>query len=899
MHQDETAQSQKTRDTLAWFAGAVVLAVIGFYFAPRESIDVRADYLNTWSDLPLIGLVAFAIAFRRPPSASGREHRFWIAWAAGFGCWFVGRLGWGVFWYVGLPIDLIGDFFFMLLYVGLLIGLEHDPGGPAPSGFEKRLRQLTTGGGVILLLAIFVYFTLIPALVKPDTYDSWKPAVLGTVVFDTYVFVRLYGRYRQTRDPYWQQVYRWLATGFGLWVITDALDVYTTFHAIEILEEGMPLYLFWYVPNVLLVCGVLVSRKSHSPSEIAARKNQPVTMAGPLGGTPLLVYVFILPLTHVALNQAGLADADLRGAREILLAVSTAVMAGIIYKTHRMVLAKNRHLSGEYESVSQSLAITNQGLEERVRQRTAELEIANRHLAQDLEQRDQTERRMRAAEARNRALIQAVPDALILVDHRGLVQDIYSGRTKLEDVDLQSVQGSALSNLIPVEHRSEVAYTLGLIRDGVKAEAGPLALEYSGGTQHLEFRFGRCGEDEILVVIQDVTERRAFESSLQQSQKLESLGVMAGGIAHDFNNLLTGILGNAQLSREILTEETAVDARLAAIENCATRAAKLTNNLLAYAGEAHIEREPLNLVTVFTEMETLLAAAIPKRASFEMRIGSEPLWVMGNEAQLTQILLNLARNATESLTDGNGSVLVDMGLCQIPDTGVNKQILGDKPAPGQYVRLRVQDTGSGMTSETQKRIFDPFFTSKGTGRGLGLAAVLGIVSHHDGALSLDSTLGQGTEFSVYFPACEDPELRSNETAKTQLLSGMGTILVADDENGVRQLITAFLNRHGIATIEAADGAQAVEIARNHQGQLAAIVMDYAMPKLTGLEAYHLIRRKDADVPFILMSGYGQREALSSLVDEPRTVFLKKPFALNEFAAALNQQFRFLSKEANG
>ena len=892
MQQEQADTVSPIRDPQVWFAAVVTLVTLVLYFVHMKSVEARADYIYLWGDLPLIALVAIAIGFRRPPAASNRERGFWRAWAIGFGCWFFGRLAWGLFYDVGLPIDLVSDFFFMLLYVGLLIGLELDPGGPEPTKFQDRLRRYTTGGGILLLLAIFVYFTLIPMLMRPVTYDSWVPAIIGTVIFDVYVVVRLYGRYKSSRSDYWKRVYSWLGAAFAIWVATDSIDVIATFQPIGLLEEGQPLYLIWYVPCIILVAGAMVSRQPHNRTP-AARPHQ-VTMAGPMGGTPLLVYVFILPLAHVFMHQTGLADQEMRSTREIMLVITTLLMAGYIYRVHQIILWENRRLRRGYEDLSLSLETANRELEDRVQQRTGELEFANLRLAEDISQRAAVERRLRAAEARNHALIQAVPDALILVDYEGVVQDVYSGRTDLDQVDLSSSKGQVLSQLLPAEFQTDVEDALNRISGRVVEEFGPLAVENNSQTQQLEFRFGQCGDDEILVVVQDVTERRAFESSLQQSQKLESLGVMAGGIAHDFNNLLTSILGNAQLAREILTEKTEAKDSLAAIEGCAVRAAKLTNNLLAYAGEAHIEREPMDLVAVFVEMKTLLATAIPKRAHFEFEMGSEPLWIVGNEAQLTQILLNLARNAAEALTDGNDSVRVDMQRCQIPETGLVKQVLGDKPAAGEYVRLRVRDTGCGMVAETQKRIFDPFFTSKGAGRGLGLAAVLGIVSHHNGALTLESTLGKGTEVSVYFPACANPDLQKINAARGQGLRGSGTILVVDDEKEVRDLTSAYLKRRGFAIVQAIDGAEAVKQAHAHQGQLTAIVMDYSMPRLTGVEAFHLIRREDKQVPVILMSGYGQREALRSLEGEPRTGFLKKPFELKELTTLLQQQFGLLT-----
>lgn len=873
---------------LVWLSVLVFVAAAIPYFMPALQGETLLTYSDVWSDVPLLGLVVFLILVRRPAVTSQRERIFWRAIAAGFSCWLAGRSIWGVSYSLGHPLDLTADFFFQMFYVCFLVALEMNPGRRPLSEFERRLRRYTLSGGTIVLLAIFAYFTVIPALLNRASYESWIPATISTMVLDTYVLVRLYGRYRSSEDPHWRRVYGWMSIAFAVWVVTSSLETVWLFDLLPVVYEATLFDLFWYVPYGLFIASVMAGRRRHDSAISPARNDESVALADFPDGTPMVPYAFALPLMHAFLVMVGISDEILRPARELLLVGVSLILAGLIYWTQRLILRENRRLRQGFADVSRNLEVANASLEQRVRDRTADLQNANRRQAAEIQERQQVEQQLRAAEARNRALIDAVPDALVLVDGAGVVRDVSPSRADTDYLNLGRSLGRPLGEFLPRRCRSEVERALAQVHGGRGPRAIPTQFESPDGTRHLDLRFGRCRAGEILVLVQDVTQRREFESSLQQSQKLESLGIMAGGIAHDFNNLLASILGNAQLSREALGEGAHVPSTLAAIESSAIRAAKLTGNLLAYAGEAHIELERLNLVPVFAELDTMLGAAIPKRIALTVEIGTEELWVDGNEAQLTQILLNLVRNAAEALAGGNGRIEADLHRVEVTASGLSGLVMGDPPAAGRYVRIRVSDNGCGMDAETQQRIFDPFYTSKGTGRGLGLAAVLGIVSHHHGALTLHSTPGQGTTFAVFLPARAAPARRDTERASTSRLHGSGTILIADDEPDVRELIVAFLQSRGFETIEATNGKEAVVVAQAHTGRLAAVVLDYAMPEMNGVDALGIIRREDPSVPVVMMSGYGERQALASLADAKHTVFVQKPFELSDLAHALHE-----------
>ncbi len=326
---------------------------------------------------------------------------------------------------------------------------------------------------------------------------------------------------------------------------------------------------------------------------------------------------------------------------------------------------------------------------------------------------------------------------------------------------------------------------------------------------------------------------------------------------------------------------------LNSIESNALRAAKLTGNLLAYAGNAHIKIEVQNLNQLVVGLTDLLVTAIPKRVGLEMDLASEVQWIEGNEAQLTQILLNLIQNAKEAIGRDAGTITVSLKPRTVVDGSVPNQFWGEVPALGSFVELEVRDTGCGIPAEAQQRIFDPFYTSKGTGRGLGLAAVLGIISKHQGTLTLDSTDGQGTVFRILFPAATAPSAAMAESPTAAAALACGTVLVVDDEQEVRQMVVAYLQQQGIRALEAENGADGVALFQARRAELDAVVMDFAMPIMNGAEAHAVLRREAPRLPIVMMSGFGARQDLEALDDGPWTEFLAKPFKLADLGQRLN------------
>jgi signal transduction histidine kinase/CheY-like chemotaxis protein len=880
--------SSKTPQPLIWLLITVYAVAVSPYFFPFLPPEVFAEYVDVWVDVPMVGLVAAYALIRRPRTESTRERGFWLAWGIGFGLWFVGRVAWPLLYDLGLAVDLAADFLFQMFYVGILIAIEIDPAGRPPTPFQVKLKRYTLAGGVILMVTGYLYFALIPGLVSPETYESWKPSVVGALVFDLYVAVRLVVRLRQCTSPHWKRVYSLLALAFCWWVVTDALDVLWLYLAISSLEGGNLLDMFWFAPYGLTAVGVLQGRKVRTEALSVTEKREPLVAAGPLGGTGLIAYAFSMLFVHNILQLTGLLDSTLSHLRGALLAAESVIMAVLVFRVYRIIMRENRTLRRRHREVSVSLEIANTELEQRVQERTRDLEEANTLLAEDIEERRRVEALLRSAESRNQALIQAVPDTLVLLDASHRILEVIPGLPGTPPLDLSHRQGQDFLELVPPNSREIILDALDLIGTTSNLPPVPILVQGPRGQEYLELRFGRCGRKETLVLLQDITERRKMELTMQQSQKLESLGVLAGGVAHDFNNLLTSIIGNVQLAREGEPAAGETGRFLGIIEASALRAAKLTGNLLAYAGGAHVELETFDLRNLVRDLESLMGTTVPRLIQLDCQLADEPLWIKGNEAQVSQIILNLVRNGAEAMEGSTGTLELNLASVQVGEEPLPHRVLLEKHRPGPYVCLTVRDTGCGLDERERQRIFDPFYSSKGPGRGLGLAAVLGILSHHEGILTLASTPGQGSCFQAYFPMAADSPQVEVTTPMSEPQQLPGRVLVVDDEEEVRNFVATCLRRFGLEVLLAEDGAQAVDMARDPRSELAAIFMDFSMPKMTGAEAHQLIREFAPRLPMVLMSGFGEAEILSQITLQEHTFFLEKPFEVKRLQELLNR-----------
>lgn len=380
-------------------------------------------------------------------------------------------------------------------------------------------------------------------------------------------------------------------------------------------------------------------------------------------------------------------------------------------------------------------------------------------------------------------------------------------------------------------------------------------------------------------------ERERFNAQLLQVQKLESLGVLAGGIAHDFNNLLTAILGSASVALLSLPNESPARPDLDNVILASRRAAHLTRQLLAYSGKGHFEVRPIDLSVHVRELASLLETTISKKVQLRLELTPDLPAVSADIAQVQQIVMNLVINGAEAIGDQRGTVLVTTGVQGIDEFYVHSLFSSEGIEPGTYVYLEVHDTGCGMDEATKMRIFDPFFTTKFTGRGLGLAAVLGIVRGHKGAMKVYSSPGKGTTFKVFFPA-------SNATVvgpapEVMSFRGEGLALVVDDDQGVREAASRLLEYFGFSVLQAVNGRDGAEQFSKHASDVVVVILDMTMPEMNGEETFREIRRMRADVPVILTSGYNEIEATRRFTAKGLAGFLQKPFTPKELTQKLS------------
>ena len=392
-------------------------------------------------------------------------------------------------------------------------------------------------------------------------------------------------------------------------------------------------------------------------------------------------------------------------------------------------------------------------------------------------------------------------------------------------------------------------------------------------------------------------ERLALERQVQHAQKLESLGVLAGGIAHDFNNLLMAILGHADLALDELSPMSPARGNLKAIEKAAKRAAELSKQMLAYSGKGRFVVEPIDAGELVKEITHLLEVSISKKAMLKYNLAENLPTFDGDVTQIHQVIMNLITNASEATGDKSGVIALSTGTMDCDRAyldDVNEVLRAglDEPLPeGVYTYIEVADTGCGMAAETIEKVFDPFFTTKVTGRGLGMAAVLGIVRGHKGALKIYSEVGKGTTFKVLFPANEPSDngfaVRRKDETGGKDWRGSGIVLIADDEETVCAVAKLMLERMGFSVLTAPDGREALKVFREHTDKIVCVLLDLTMPRMDGEEAFREMRRLHPGVTVILCSGYNEHDATQCFVGKGLAGFIQKPFKM----AALREKLK--------
>ena len=391
----------------------------------------------------------------------------------------------------------------------------------------------------------------------------------------------------------------------------------------------------------------------------------------------------------------------------------------------------------------------------------------------------------------------------------------------------------------------------------------------------------------MLGVVYDITQRRNLEEQLRQAQKMEAVGRLAGGVAHDFNNLLMIIRGNSEVMLEHLSATERSRKNAIEIGKAADKAAALTRQLLAFSRMQVIQPKLLDLNGVVNEMAKMLRRLIGDDIELNI-VSSAPLGVVKvDQSQIEQVLMNLVLNARDAMPDG-GRLTVETANVSLDADYARRHATVQ---PGKYVMMAVSDTGAGMDAETQVHIFEPFFTTKelGKGTGLGLATVYGVVKQNGGWIWVYSESGRGTTFKIFLPRIEEV-VGSTEPSKivSQSPRGSETILLVEDQDGIRELASEFLKGSGYTILEARDGSEALQVAGQHHGKIDLLVTDVMMPRMGGRELAFRLASVRPHMKVIYMSGYAEYAKDNQKIAESENVILQKPFALDTLARKVRE-----------
>jgi two-component system cell cycle sensor histidine kinase/response regulator CckA len=554
----------------------------------------------------------------------------------------------------------------------------------------------------------------------------------------------------------------------------------------------------------------------------------------------------------------------------------------------------NYHVPGFFtKRTDKQLLRKNLELEERAQERARELAQVNEELKRDIRERERTETRLSETLELNERLMEVLPGGIVHVAADGgilhangealrILGLTYDELTKryVSDFGVSSVfeDGSpAPASEYPVSRaiatgQPQPATTIGMRKPNGEISWAMFRAVPTRDSQSQAITGAVC-------TFLDITERKRFEDKLRHTQKLESLGVLAGGIAHDFNNLLVTILGNASLARSLPECTSKVATLLEEVELGARRAADLTKQMLDYAGQGRSRIENVELPAVVREMAKLVKALIPKLVVLHHHVQEGLPRIDADPTQLRQVIMNLITNAAEAIGQRPGRIVVSVEQHYVSQAELDS-CLG-AAAPGEFVCLEVTDDGAGMDSITAARVFDPFFTTKFKGRGLGMAAVLGIVRGHRGAIRIESREGMGTRVRTFFPA---PRQEVELTAPSG--DPRSTILIVDDDDGVRSVGKAALASAGYQVVTAANGSEGLRMFERYGSQLKLILMDVTMPGVDGFEALRRIRAGGSLIPVLLTSGYDVDPSAAAAASS--SGILEKPYDVSQLLEAVRR-----------
>ena len=631
-------------------------------------------------------------------------------------------------------------------------------------------------------------------------------------------------------------------------------------------------------------------------AEIVAQRRKPVLIpdiaafhpAGPAGSLlclPLLVedqVVGVLNLSHSAPGAFNSED-------EQFMAVIADQVAGALNSVQIFdeMQQFNVLLEAEVKKATEELSRANLELknevverrraEEALRQREVELEQLNASLEERVRQRTLE---LQALYERMEGLVEHLPEGVFLLDQGGrLILANPPAQEALKDLaeagvgdPISRIGGRALEEILTPRP------------DGLAHE-----VVVEGLTQRIfEVKARPISEGGWVLVMREVTQEREMQERAQQQDRLAAVGQLAAGVAHDFNNLLTGIIGFAELLELRGDIPAPAKENLRVIISQGQRAAQLVRQILDFTRKTLVEREPVNLALFLKEAVRALQRTLPDSIRLVTAFEAEDLVVQANLSQLRQALLNLVSNARDAMPEG-GEVRIGLSRAGVqPDTPPPMPGL----KPGDWAVWTVSDTGTGMSPEVMAHIYEPFFTTKGTGRGsgLGLSQVYGIVQQHNGEIGVESEVGEGTSFTIYLPQAMEADVSPQKPG--EILVGRGeTILVVEDEAEVLQVVKDLLERLSYRVLTASDGPEALSVYEAHRDEIALVLTDMVMPEMSGLDLFEALKGRDPDMRVVVMTGYPGNRGEKVQLPAGVAGHLEKPMRVSQLARVVSEALR--------
>jgi two-component system cell cycle sensor histidine kinase/response regulator CckA len=508
----------------------------------------------------------------------------------------------------------------------------------------------------------------------------------------------------------------------------------------------------------------------------------------------------------------------------------------------------------------------------------------------DVTERAEAEQALRQSEARQRALLAAMPDNVARMDSAGYYLDAHLSGDPPFPYPAESLIGRHISEVMPAE---TAALIMNVQRRAIatgKTQTAEYPRTVNGVEYILETRAARSGEDESVAIVRNITERKRADDLLMRAQKHESISLLASGIAHDFNNLLTSVLGQVSLARQKLGPNHPSNSNLEKAISATQRVAELTRQLLAYTGQGAYQVQEIDLNQLILDNRGLVETLLPVGARLQFDLAPDLPVVEMDRSQMQQVMMNLVINACEAMEHRNGVVRIATAYQEITTSDAQAGFQSDTPSPGSYVVLSIRDDGVGMDQKTMARIFDPYFTTKQGGSGLGLSATLGIVQSASGAVQVHSKAGEGTALHIFLPAIIQ-SAPAPQSVNQPSNNGRSAILVVDDEEMVREVVCDILIQEGMHVLVAADGFEGLDLFKSHRHEIDLLLVDMKMPGMDGEQLFYAVREIEPRCKIILSSGYLETGATNHLSRQPATSFLPKPYDLGALIDAVQRMLR--------